>query len=95
MQVVDDLAADVDGRPVQGEGTLDDLDRPVDTGAERPGRGQQHLVLAAGACPAFERPAHREQRPERSGAAEHRPPLARVRDRADDSERVVLGRISP
>jgi hypothetical protein len=32
----------VDRRAVLGEQALDDLDRPVDTGTEGAGRGQQH-----------------------------------------------------
>ena len=42
--VVDDLVPDVDGGPVRFEQALDDLDRAVDTRAERPRRRQQHLA---------------------------------------------------
>jgi hypothetical protein len=38
--VVDDLVPDIDRRAVFGEQALDDLDRPVDSGAEGAGRGQ-------------------------------------------------------
>ena len=61
VQVVDDLTADIDRRSVERESALDDLDRAVDAGAERPRGSEQHLMLATGACPAFERPAHRQQ----------------------------------
>ncbi len=70
MQVVDDLAADVHRRAVALEGALDDLDRPVDAGAERPRGGEDHLVLATGTGPALERAAHRQQRPEGPDAPE-------------------------
>ena len=49
MQVVDDLAADVDRRPVALEGALDDLDGPVHPGAERAGGGKDDFVLTEGA----------------------------------------------
>ena len=42
--VVDDVVAHVDGRPVLVEQALDDLDRPVDAGAERARRGKQHAL---------------------------------------------------
>ena len=42
--VVDDRVADVDRRAVLLEQALDDLDRPVDAGAERPRRGEQHAA---------------------------------------------------
>src|SRR6478609_5368821 len=42
--VVNDLVADVDRRPVLLEQDLDDLDRPVDPGAERARRGKQDLA---------------------------------------------------
>ena len=89
VQVVDDLTADIDRRSVERQSALDDLDRAVDTGAERPRRGEEHLVLTTGTCPAFEWPPHSEQRPERSGTAEHGAALAGVRDGADDRKRVV------
>ena len=44
--VVDDVVADVDRRPVLLEQALDDLDRPVDAGAERPRRGEQDAAAA-------------------------------------------------
>ncbi len=40
MGVVDDLVPDIDRRPPLREGLLDDLDRPVDPGAEAARRGQ-------------------------------------------------------
>ena len=44
VEVVDDLAAHVDRRAEPLEGPLDDLDRPLDPGAERARRRQDHLV---------------------------------------------------
>jgi hypothetical protein len=37
---VDDLVPDVDRRTVDLQGALDDLDRPLDAGAEAPGFGK-------------------------------------------------------
>ena len=45
--VVHDLVADVDRRPVRRQQLLDDLDRPVDTSAERPRGGEQHPPAVA------------------------------------------------
>ena len=92
VQVVDDLAPDVHGRAVALERALDDLDGAVDPGTERTRGGENDLVLAAGPSPPLERPAHREQGPEGPDAAEDRPALARVRDGADDRERVLRQR---
>jgi hypothetical protein len=39
MLVVDDLVPDIDGRAELLDGALDDLDRPIHTGAEAPRRG--------------------------------------------------------
>src|SRR5436190_8594794 len=44
MVVVDDLMAHVDRRPMLGEQALDDLDRPVDTRAERPRCSEEHAL---------------------------------------------------
>ena len=43
VEVVDDLLADVDGRPVQVERALDRLDGALDSGAVAAGRRQQDL----------------------------------------------------
>ena len=45
--VVDDLVPDVDRRAVLLEQPLDDLDRAVDAGAERPRRREQHRPISA------------------------------------------------
>ena len=42
VRVVHDLAADVDRPRVAPQGQLDDVDGPVDAGAERARSGQQH-----------------------------------------------------
>ena len=90
VQVVDDLTADIDRRSVERSSARSTISIARSTPAQNDrGRGEDHLVLTAGACPAFEWPPHREQRPERSGAAEHRPALAGVRDGTDDRKRVV------
>ncbi len=44
VAVVDDLLTHVDRRPVHLQCPLDNLDRPFDSGAERPGLGKQHLA---------------------------------------------------
>jgi hypothetical protein len=61
--VVDDLAPDVDrlGEPV--DGPLDDVDRPLDAGAERPWPGQQHRPWPDDAGPSFERRHHLGEAP--------------------------------
>ena len=50
MEVVDDLLAHVDGRPVELERPLDRLDRPLDPGAVAAGRGEKHLANHPGQC---------------------------------------------
>src|SRR5881392_3882853 len=51
--VVDDLMADVDRRAVLLEQALDDLDRTVDAGAERPRRREENAAAHATAPRAF------------------------------------------
>jgi hypothetical protein len=46
--VVDDLVADIDGRPEPLERQLDDLDRAIDSGAEAARRGDQDMKGWAG-----------------------------------------------
>jgi hypothetical protein len=48
--VVNDLLADVDGRPVQLECPLEDLDGPLDTGAVASGRGKDDPLDHLGPC---------------------------------------------
>jgi hypothetical protein len=43
MAVVDDLVAHIDRRAVLGDGALDDLDGPLDSGAEPARARKQHL----------------------------------------------------
>jgi hypothetical protein len=43
MAIVDDFVSYIDGRAVELEGRLDDLDRPVHSGAETSGLCQQNL----------------------------------------------------
>ena len=58
--VVHDLPAHVDRGAVPVQRPLDDLDRPLDAGAERPRRGEQHLAGASGGRrPVLQRRARR------------------------------------
>ena len=61
VQVVDDLLADVDGRPVQVERLLDGLDGALDPGAIATGRREQDLPHHGASVPLEkkERPAAR------------------------------------
>jgi hypothetical protein len=51
VEVVDDLLADVDRRPVEVERLLDRLDRALDAGAVAAGSRQEHLRDPAGRVP--------------------------------------------
>ncbi len=64
MAVVDDLLADVDGRTVYLQGTLDHLDRPFDPGAEGPWFGEQHLARPDRHRPPFEHRPEGRHRPQ-------------------------------
>ena len=90
--VVHDLLAHVDRRAAQLERALDDLDRPLHPGAERPRPGQQHRPLPAGGGPALGDRGGRAQRAERGHpAGDHAGAEAAVGDRPDDGHRVSGG----
>ncbi len=90
MQVVHDLAADVDGRAEALEGALDGLDGALDAGAERSRRGQDARRARRRRAPsARARPRTARSDPERAGSAEDRPAVGRVRDGTDHRQRVV------
>jgi hypothetical protein len=83
--VVHDLLAHVHRRPLLLEQLLDDLDRPLHTGAERPRPGEQDPPLAGRRRPPGQGRPGRPQRPQRAqppgqrGRAAQRP-LRRVGD---------------
>ena len=84
--VVDDVVADVDRRPVLLEQPLDDLDRAVDAGAERPRRREQDPPAHATAST----PCSARRAP-RARPVPSRPARARTRASEADPVRRAVG----
>ena len=94
VRVVHDLPPDVDRAGHSLERLLDGRDRPLDTGAERPGLGEHDVARAQGAAPLLEcrcEPGEDAQRGDAGGERTRRPKrgVDGVHDDPDCGERTV------